>query len=83
MSVERDPAAGESEVTIDESLNRLTERHETLTQTGELLTADVRALADDMKNLHELARRDGENIRAIARISELRHHRLERLEGGE
>jgi prefoldin subunit 5 len=33
-------------VTIDERLDRLTERHEALTQTVELLTHDIGALKD-------------------------------------
>jgi archaellum component FlaC len=62
-------------LTIDERLERLTERHEALTQTVELLTRDVEAL-------RIIAAQDGENIRALARIAELHHQRLERLEGG-
>ena len=60
---------------IDERLQRLTERHEALTQTVELLTADIR----ELKNAVQI---DAENIRALARIAELHHQRLERLEGG-
>lgn len=63
-------------MTIDERLERLTERHEALTQTVEMLTRDI-------AELRVVAAQDGENIRALARIAELHHERLERLEGGQ
>ena len=66
---------GREPVDIDERLERLTERHEALTQTVGLLTADIR----ELKNAVQI---DAENIRALARIAELHHQRLERLEGG-
>jgi predicted outer membrane protein len=37
----------------------------------------------EMKIMKEAQERDGENIRALARIAELHHLRLENLEGGE
>jgi uncharacterized protein (UPF0335 family) len=63
-------------MTIDERLEKLTERHEALTQTVELLHRDV-------QGLYALARQDGENIRALARIAEIREKRLTGIEGGE
>lgn len=42
-------------MTIDERLERLTARHEALTQTVELIAS----------------KQDGENIRALARIAEI------------
>jgi hypothetical protein len=62
-------------VTIDERLDRLTERHEALTQGAELLLVETR-------ELRALADRDGENIRALARIGEMHERRLTGLEGG-
>jgi hypothetical protein len=53
-------------MTIDERLERLTGRHEALTQTIELLTRDVQV--------------DAENIRALARIAEIHDRRLTHLE---
>jgi archaellum component FlaC len=62
-------------VTIDERLDRLTERHEALTQTVELLAIETRAL-------HTSIVQDAENIRALARIAEIHERRLTHLEGG-
>lgn len=75
-------------MTIDERLDRLTERHEALSQTVELLTADVRELT---KNVDALTR-DTVQMRSVmddlmrgyGAIAELirRHEtRLDRLEG--
>jgi hypothetical protein len=48
--------------TIDERLERLTERHEALAQSVEIL----------LKNSEQ----DGENIRALARIAEIHERRV-------
>ena len=58
-------------MTIDERLERLTERHEALTQTVELIAA--MQLANDKQIAEVLAasKQDGENIRALARIAEM------------
>jgi len=37
----------------------------------------------EIKRILEAVAADGENIRALARIAELHHERLDRLEGGE
>jgi archaellum component FlaC len=63
-------------MTIDERLDRLTERHEALTQTVELIAAEL-------QTLRVLAQQDGENIRALVRIAENRERRLTEIEGGE
>ena len=55
-------------MTIDERLEKLTERHEALTQTVELITADL-------QTLKALAQQDGDNIRALARIAEIHEKR--------
>jgi archaellum component FlaC len=68
-------------MTIDERLERLTERHEALTMSLELLTRDVQDLTTDVRELRTTAQQDGENIRALARIAEIHHERLTRLEG--
>ena len=70
-------------MTIDERLERLTERHEALAESLQLLTADVHQLTGNVSRLEALIRQDGEHIRTLARIAELHHERLERLEGGE
>jgi hypothetical protein len=51
-------------MTIDERLEKLTERHEALTQSRELLHRDV-------QGLYALVQQDSENIRALARIAEI------------
>jgi len=63
-------------MSIDERLDRLTERHEALTQSLGLLHQDVQQVL-------EASRQDGENIRALARIAEIHERRLTSLEGGE
>jgi hypothetical protein len=63
-------------MTIDERLEKLTERHEALTQSVELLHRNVHGL-------YALAQEDGENIRALVRIAEIHEKRLTELEGGE
>ena len=40
-------------MTIDERLDRLTERHEALTQTVELLTRDLQSIRDFSKGIAE------------------------------
>jgi archaellum component FlaC len=76
-------------MTIDERLEKLAERHEALTQTVELLAVEIRELKDtvgrhdgQLETLVRVTQQDAENIRALARIAEIHHQRLERLEGG-
>ena len=61
-------------MTVDERIEALVQRHEALTMNLELLGRD----AQDIKIA---AQQDGENIRALARIAEIHHERLMRLEG--
>jgi hypothetical protein len=61
-------------MTIDERLEKLTERHEALTQSVELMAAENR----------ERDRRMSEVMEGIARllhVAEIHEHRIERLEG--
>lgn len=61
-------------MTVDERLEKLTERHEALTQTAELMAAGNR----------RRDRRMGEIMEAIARlvhVAEIHEHGIERLEG--
>jgi prefoldin subunit 5 len=74
---------------IDERLDRLTARHEALTESVESLLASVtelrashEALTGSVQSLLATAERDGENIRALARIAEIHERRLTELEGG-
>ena len=63
-------------MTIDERLERLTERHEALTQSVEMMNHQIAELVSAVKQ-------DGENIRTLARIAEIHERRLRTLEGGE
>ena len=62
---------------IDRRLDRLTERHEALTQSIELMHRDWEerwtATADALKQ-------DGENIRTLARNSKILHESIQSLE---
>lgn len=72
-------------MTIDERLERLTERHEALTQALELMQRmwqDQWSKTDAaIDKIHVALRQDGENIRALARIAEIHEQRLTHLEG--
>ena len=63
-------------MTFEERLERLTERHEALTQSVELLLKQSREHAEQIAV-------DAENIRALARIAEIRERRLTAIEGEE
>jgi hypothetical protein len=56
-------------VTIDERIERLTERVEALVMTAEPRQKELQT--------------DAENIRALARIAEIHGRRLEAIEGGQ
>jgi hypothetical protein len=49
---------------------------------AELLTRDVEAHRGNVDALRSVAQQDGENIRALARIAELRERKITDLEGG-
>jgi len=70
-------------MTFEERLDRLTERHEALTQSGEILLRHSQVNAESIRLLVKNSQADGENIRALARIAEIHERRITRLEGGE
>lgn len=70
-------------MTIDERLDRLTERHEALAMNLEVLMRDVETLRETAQAPLATAKRDGENIRALARIADMHDRRPTRLEKGE
>jgi len=87
------PDNADPKPTIDERLDRLTARHEALTQTVELIAAMHRdnekefnqRFAENEKRFAKIAKaqeQDGEHIRALARIAEIHHERPSYLEGG-
>jgi ActR/RegA family two-component response regulator len=65
-------------MSIDERLERLTERHEALTQSVELMHRDWESR---WANIATALEHDGENIRALARIAEIHERRLSQIEG--
>jgi archaellum component FlaC len=70
----------ETAMTIDERLERLTERHEALAQSLELLSHEVRETRAAAEALVVAVQTDAENIRALARIAEIHERRLTDLE---
>ncbi len=74
-------------MTIDERLDRLTERHEALTQSIELMMADNRErdhrLKEVVESIASLDRRSAEIMEGLARlvhVAEIHEQRIERLE---
>ena len=68
-------------MTIDERLDRLTERHEALAQTVELITANIDKLTADISKLASLMGETGQFINQLAHIAAAheRHQRIQRL----
>ncbi|MGA2270208.1 MAG: hypothetical protein ABSH44_17185 [Bryobacteraceae bacterium] len=60
-------------MTTDERLDRLTERHEALTQTVELIAADIRQLTGLMSQTDQF-------INQLAHVAAAHEQRIERLE---
>jgi len=68
-------------VTTDERLDRLTERHEALAESLQLLTADVQSLAQSVKEHDRILRGHADLIGDLARIAAGHEQRMQRLEG--
>ena len=72
-------------MTIDERLERLTARHEALTESVELLRASMEAAHEQFREENrQRDRRMTEIMEAIARllhVAEIHEQRIERLEG--
>jgi hypothetical protein len=73
---------------IDERLERLTERHEALSQSVEMLLASTRETAiaakentENIRKLVEVTNRDAEAIHALVRIAESHDRRITDIEG--
>ena len=69
-------------MTIDERLERLTERHEALTQTVELMAAENRAGFERLGRVENILGQVARSIDTLARVLELHEHRIDTLEGG-
>jgi archaellum component FlaC len=63
-------------MTIDERLDRLTQRHEALTQSVEILARDLQSLRDFSKDIAEGTAR-------LLHIAQIHENRITRLEGGD
>lgn len=74
-------------MTFEEKIDRLTERHEALAQTVELMGHRINDLANELRtNINGLItaiNKDAENIRMLANIATSHEHRIERLEKNE
>jgi hypothetical protein len=64
-------------MTIDERLEKLTERHEAFVQSMELANHEWNARFSRLLSLVET---DAANIRSLARVAEAHEHRLDNLE---
>ena len=69
-------------MTIDERLEKLTERHEALTQTVELMAAENRAGFERLGKVENILGQMARSIDTLARVVELHEHRIDTLEGG-
>jgi len=69
-------------VTFEESLARLKERHEALTQTVELIAADNRQLAIENRERDKRMGQIMESLAQLVHVAEIHEHRIEDLEGG-
>jgi hypothetical protein len=65
---------------IDERLEKLTERHQALAESVELLMQSIHEQGANIDKLIANSAQDAENIRALARIAELHQTRIEKLE---
>jgi hypothetical protein len=68
-------------MTIDERLDRLTERHEALTQSVELLLRTTEAHSSQIARSGELIAKNATHIAALVRIAESHENRIDGLEG--
>ena len=68
-------------MTVDERLDRLTDRTEAIAESLELVVLQVRDLGEQVKALGTYVQQDAENIRGLARIAEIHERRLTHLEG--
>ena len=68
-------------MTTDERLDRLTERHEALAESLQLLTVDVQSLAQSVKEHDRILHGHADLIGDLARIASGHEQRIQKLEG--
>ena len=69
-------------MTIDERLERLTERHEALAQSVELLVAENRQTAAENRLRDKRLGEIMEGVGGLLHVAEIHAHRITGLEGG-
>ena len=74
-------------MTVDERLERLTERHEALTQTGEMMALEnkeqdrrLNGITEDISKLTSRQAEIMEGLASLVHVAEIHEHRTERLE---
>ena len=70
------------DMTTDERWDRLTERHQALAESLQLLTSDVQSLAQSVKEHDRVLRGHADLIGELAQIAAGHEQRIKRLEGG-
>jgi hypothetical protein len=73
----------ENDMTIDERLDRLVERHEALSESVELLTKDVRELGQSVGELGKYVGEIADGTARLLHIAQIHEQPITRLEGGE
>ena len=68
-------------MTIDERLDKLTERHEALTQSIELMMLDTRENTRNIATLSLVVQKIASSIDTLGRVVGSHEHRLDNLEG--
>jgi len=69
------------DMNTDQRLERLTQKHEALAESLQLLTADVQSLAQSVKEHDRILRGHADLIGDLARIASVHEQRIVRLEG--
>ncbi len=67
-------------MTLDERLERLTERHEALTQSVESMATENRAGFARLERVENIVGKMARSIGTLARVVELHEYRIDRLE---
>ncbi len=68
-------------MTTDQRLDRLTERHEALAESLQLLTADVQSLAQSVTQHDKILRGHADLIGDLVKIATAHEQRFQRLDG--
>jgi len=68
-------------MTIEEKLERLTDRHEALAQTLELMAHSTREQGEHIERVFAIVEKQTAHIEALFKFAESHERRLQRLEG--